>query len=220
MTTDLYDLLSLVADSATPPDLLGGVRARRRRVVRQRVAALATAATVVVAGATAVVTHTVPVHDQNAQFGVAAGYPHIKGPAGWPDARLAPPILVPTEGFHGQDMHLDPLPAGYAPAISAEQAYVSCTQGGVCNRNGGTVFTLADLSFAFPKPPLLHRVVWLAAVPPSDCSAGVADGGVSAPAGATVDPAATPLPPRTHRCVAVTTIDATTGQVLLNTADG
>jgi hypothetical protein len=222
--TDLHDLLTRLAESApVPPGLLEGAHVRRRQVLRRRAAGSVGAVAVVVAVGGAVAGHAVRVERTNAQFGVAAGYQHVKGPPGWPSARLAPPVLAPTQGFHGQSMHLDPLLAGFIPKITAERAYQVCTQRGVCGRRGGAVLTLADLSFSFPSPPIVHRVVWLVAIPASDCSAA---GGHAIPAGgeASSSPAATgpgpTLPaPTTRRCTGVTTIDAATGTVLLNTAD-
>jgi hypothetical protein len=223
--TDLYDLLSRLADSApVPPGLVEGALGRRRQVLRRRVAASVGAVAVLAGVGGAVLEYSGRVEQTTARFGAAAGYQHIKGPHGWPSARLAPPVLVPTDGFHGQSMHLDPLPAGFVPKIDAERAYEVCTQGGLCGRRGGAVLTLADLSFAFPSPPIVHRVVWLVAIPPSDCSAA---GGHAAPAGAVAtsapvlkQPDPTPQIPTTRRCTGVTTIDATTGTVLLTTADG
>jgi hypothetical protein len=223
--TDLHDLLTRLAESApVPPGLLEGAHVRRRQVLRRRVAASVGVVAVVVGVGGAVVGHAAQVDRTNTQFGVAAGYQHVKGPPGWPSARLAPPVLAPIEDFHGQPMHLDPLPAGFIPKMTAEQAYAVCTQRGVCGRSGGAVLTVADLSFTFPTPPIVHRVVWLVSIPPSDCSAA---GGPSIPVGGEASgltpapgPGATLSPPTTRRCTAVTTIDASSGKVLLNTADG
>jgi hypothetical protein len=223
--TDLHDLLTRLAESAPiPPGLLEGAHVRRRQVQRRRVVASVAVVAVAAAGGAPVVGHAVQAARTSTQFGAAAGFQHVKGPPGWPSARLAPPVLAPIDGFHGQSMHLDPLPAGFTPKLTAERAYAVCTQRGVCGRSGGAVLTLADLSFSFPSPPIVHRVVWLVAIPPSDCSAA---GGQALPAGAVAptktpasDTASTPQPPTTRRCVGVSTIDATTGAELLTTADG
>lgn len=222
---DLHQLLTRLAESApVPSGLLEGARIHRRQALRRRLAASVTAVTVVAASGAAIAGHAVQAGRTTGQFGAAAGYEHVKGPPGWPSARLAPPVLAATDGFHGQSMHLDPLPAGFEPKITAERAYAACTQQGLCGRSGGAVLTLADLSFSFPSPPIVHRVVWLVAILPSDCSAA---GGQASPAvgdafSATPGTAATTKPqlPTTRRCVGVTTIDATTGAKLLTTSDG
>ncbi|BEP12083.1 hypothetical protein acdb102_03940 [Acidothermaceae bacterium B102] len=217
MTTDLHDLLSRVADSAPVPSLLDGVRARRRHVARRRTTAGLAAAAVVVAGGGAVGWRVHQTDELTARFGAAAGYQHIRGPAGWPSGRLAPPITVPTDGFHGQDMHLEPLPAGYVPKVDAVQAYAICTEHGPCNRNGGAVMTLAMVTYDFGHEPVLRRVVWLGENGPSECSAA---GGQSAPRSGGTPTPASPVPPTTRQCTATIAIDAATGAALFVSADG
>ena len=217
MTADLHDLLTRVADSVPPPSLLDGVRARRRKSVHRLQAAGAVLTIGVLAGVGTVGWQVHRTNELNARFGAAAGYEHIPGPAGWPSGRLAPPILVPTDGFHGQDMHLDPLPAGYVPAIDAKRAYAICTEHGPCNRNGGAVMTLAMVTYDFGRHPSVRRVVWLGENGPSECS-GV--GGQAQAIGDATPTPASPQPPTTRQCTATITIDATTGEDLLDSADG
>ena len=211
MTADLHDLLSRVADSTPVPSLLDGVRARRHRAVRRRAAAASTTL-LVLAGGGAVGWRVHQGNEVNARFGAAAGWQHIAGPAGWPSGWLAPPVLVPTDGFHGQDMHLAPLPAGYVPTIDAAHAYAICTEHGPCNRNGGAVMTLAMVTYDFGHAPLVRRVVWLGENGPSDCTT---------PTEASLNGVPIVLPtPVMRRCTATITIDATTGEDLLDSADG
>lgn len=212
MTADLQDLLARVADSVPPPPLLDGVRAQRRKHEHRRQAVGAVLAIGMLTGGASLGWQVHQTSAGNGRFGAAAGYEHIPGPRGWPSARLAPPITTPIDGYLGQDMHLDPLPTGYVPTIDAQHAYAICTEHGACNRNGGTVMTLASVTYRSHNVPLVNRIVWLVETGPSECGT---------PQRSSVNGVDVVLPsPVTRRCALVSIIDAATGNVPFITVDG